>query len=305
METMIKGASRLLGDCKVSNIGKEIKKLKQEDNLELKTHIAYLKLQINDLQVIVKVEDAEVRRLQAKMEGLEKIRAFIGHTSDVVTKAHLFDNEIKTEDHLSQQKIVTILVKFAGRIEDALVEMQKLSAGTTEAGSSQPPDQPAISPSSKEKAQLLMEELKECLQERKVQEALTKAAKIVVPPPEGAPAAVPETTPKGKSKEKESKSRATSSEPSAQKSGKRKARTPSPKLEEEEELLDDKTNSSKSEEEEEPSTPIPDQRLGKNTRSASKKPLPLYNSSTARQQTKTPTETHGKKEGSTKKPKGK
>ena len=49
MELVIKGATKLLGDCKTGNIGKEIKKLKEEDNSELKAHNTQLKIRINDL----------------------------------------------------------------------------------------------------------------------------------------------------------------------------------------------------------------------------------------------------------------
>ena len=101
MELVLKRATKLLGDCKTMNITKEIWKLKEEDNSELKTHNTHLKLRIGDLQAIVKAQDEEIRRLKAKMEGIKQIREFIGHTGDVVTKAHLFDNELKTKDHLS------------------------------------------------------------------------------------------------------------------------------------------------------------------------------------------------------------
>ena len=100
MELVIKGATKFLGDCKAGNIGKEIKKLKEEDNSELKVHNIQLKIQVNNLQITVKAQDKEICRLRAMAEGLEKIWAFVGHTGDFVTKAHLFDNEVKTEDHL-------------------------------------------------------------------------------------------------------------------------------------------------------------------------------------------------------------
>ena len=38
MEAVMREASKLLGDCKAGNIIKELKKLKKEDNSELKTH---------------------------------------------------------------------------------------------------------------------------------------------------------------------------------------------------------------------------------------------------------------------------
>ena len=54
MELVLKGATKLLGDCKIGNIYKEIRKLKEVDNSKLKTHNTHLKLWIGDLQATVK-----------------------------------------------------------------------------------------------------------------------------------------------------------------------------------------------------------------------------------------------------------
>ena len=84
--------------------------------------------------------------------------------------------------------------------------MRKLLPGPSALGMSQPPPQPAVSPSLREKAQQMLDDLKGRLQERKVQEAVAVAAKIMVPTPEVSQVAIPGTTPKGKNKEKESES---------------------------------------------------------------------------------------------------
>ena len=81
----------------------------------------------------------------------------------------------------------------------------------------------------------MLDDLKGRLQERKVQEAVAAATRIVVPTPEVSLAVVPEVTPKGKSKEKESESQATSSEPASQKNGKKKVKVSSPEVEDLEE----------------------------------------------------------------------
>ena len=60
MELVLKGVTKLLGDCKTGNITKEIRKLKEEDNSELKTHNTHLKLRIGDLQLRVKAQDEEI-----------------------------------------------------------------------------------------------------------------------------------------------------------------------------------------------------------------------------------------------------
>ena len=173
MEVVLRGASRLLGDCKVGNIGRKIWKIKQEGSSELKAQNTTLKLKINDLQVTMQAQDAEVCRLRTKTEGLDRIRAFIGNSGDIVAKAHLFNNEVKKEEHLSQQKIVTILVKFGGRIETALEEMRKLLAGKEEAQPRPPPAPLAASSSPRKKTQQVLDDLRERLQEQKSQEPAT------------------------------------------------------------------------------------------------------------------------------------
>ena len=100
----------------------------------------------------MKAQVKEIQRLRAITEGIEKIREFIGHTGDVVTKAHLFDNEVKMEDHLSAQKIITILVKYGHKMEAILEDIRKLLPRPSVAKTSQPPTQAAVPPSPKEKA---------------------------------------------------------------------------------------------------------------------------------------------------------
>ena len=80
MEVVLRGASRLLGDFKVGNIRKEIWKLKEEETSELKAHNTTLKKKINDLKATMQVQDAEVRRLRTKIEGIERIRAFLSNS---------------------------------------------------------------------------------------------------------------------------------------------------------------------------------------------------------------------------------
>ena len=99
----------------------------------------------------MKAQDEQIRQLKAKTEAMEQIWEFIGHTGDVVTKAHLFDNEVKNEDHLSVQKIITVLVKYSHKMETTLAEMWKLLPRLSTAGTSQSLPQSAVLPSSKDK----------------------------------------------------------------------------------------------------------------------------------------------------------
>ena len=83
-----------------------------------------------DLKVEIMKKDEELRQLRAQLkEGLDRIREFIGNPSNVVNKAHLFDNDVKIEGQLSAPKIITILVIFGRKMEATLVEIRKLVPG--------------------------------------------------------------------------------------------------------------------------------------------------------------------------------
>ena len=126
MEWVLKRATKLFSDYKAGNICKVIRKLKEGDNSELKTHITHLKLRIEDLQTTVKTQDEQIQQLKTRAEAIEHIREFIGNTEDMVNKAYLFDNEVKAEDHLSVQKILTVLVKYGYKMKETMGLMWKL-----------------------------------------------------------------------------------------------------------------------------------------------------------------------------------
>ena len=62
-------------------------------------------------------------------EGLDWIWEFIGNPSDIMNKAYLFDNEVKTEGQLSAPKIIAIPVNFRCKMEATLIEIRKLVSG--------------------------------------------------------------------------------------------------------------------------------------------------------------------------------
>ena len=130
MELVIKGASKFLGNCKAGNICKELKKLKEKDTASLEATNTTLSSQVHELKVILALKKDEIRVLKEQQaEYLGRIREVIGHSGDIVNKAHLFDNKIKIEGHLSAQKIITILVKYGHKMETTLGEMWKLLPG--------------------------------------------------------------------------------------------------------------------------------------------------------------------------------
>ena len=82
-----------------------------------KTLFSYsdLKVRVTDLQVTVKAQNEEIEQLRAKAASIEKIWEALAYSCDTVNRAHLFDNEVKIEGHLSVQKIITIMVKLGTR----------------------------------------------------------------------------------------------------------------------------------------------------------------------------------------------
>ena len=133
MEIVIRSATKLLGDCKARNLSKEIRKLKEESDSRLKAQNDDLKVQITELQGIIKSQGAEVERLRARNADLGKICEALAIPGDVLNRAQLFDEDIKREGHLSGQKILTILVKYGQKMEATLEEMRKLLPGPVEA----------------------------------------------------------------------------------------------------------------------------------------------------------------------------
>ena len=154
MELVIKGASKLLDDCKAGNIYKELKKFKEKDTTSLEGANATLSSQVQELKVVLALKDEEIRELKGQQaESWGWIREVIGNPGEVVNKAHLFDNDVKTEGKLSAQQIITILVKFGHKMEGTLGEMQKLLTGPSATGPSQPSIPIATPPPPKEMSQ--------------------------------------------------------------------------------------------------------------------------------------------------------
>src|SRR5579875_1743502 len=57
LETVVKGAARLLGDCNAENIGREIRRLKAEDSTILKAQVEKLKLRVSEQQAMMKNQE--------------------------------------------------------------------------------------------------------------------------------------------------------------------------------------------------------------------------------------------------------
>ena len=131
LEYMIKGAYKLLGDYKPTELCKKLEKVvHQKDTTTLEANNAKLASQIAEFKVLVAKKDEGFRQLRVQSKkGLDRIWDFNGNPGDVVNKARFFNNDIKTEGQLSAPKIVAVLVDFGCKMEAMLVEMRKLVAG--------------------------------------------------------------------------------------------------------------------------------------------------------------------------------
>ena len=80
LDTITARASKLLGDCKVGNIEKELKKLKAVDTKPLEDKIV-------DLTVTLAVRNDEVEDIRKQVKSFELLKQAIGVPGDVINKA--------------------------------------------------------------------------------------------------------------------------------------------------------------------------------------------------------------------------
>ena len=178
LEFVTKGACKLLGDCRPTNICKELKKFQQKDTAALEATNVKLLSHVADLKVELAMKNEEIRQLQEqKKEGLDRIREFIGNAGDVLNKVRVFDNDIKTEVQLSAPKIITILVNFRHKMEATLSEMWKLVSGSQPELSRPPLPFPKGIPLKTKP----VEELKTPLPQRPMKELVAEIVKIEIP----------------------------------------------------------------------------------------------------------------------------
>ena len=64
MVVVIRGASKLLGDCKARNIVKRLKKLKEKDTTSLEATNKKLQLEVDQLKVALALKEDEVKDLK-------------------------------------------------------------------------------------------------------------------------------------------------------------------------------------------------------------------------------------------------
>ena len=71
----------------------------------------------------MKAQDEEIWKLRVQVKGLEKIREVVETPGDVLNKARLFDDDVKTGGEVSTAKIVKVLVSFSMKMDATLAEI--------------------------------------------------------------------------------------------------------------------------------------------------------------------------------------
>lgn len=194
---------------------------------------------------------------------MDILKKAIGAFGDVINKARLFDEDIKTEGEVLVAKIIKVLVTFTRKVETALVDIRRLIFGSSAGESNRPPMPPSTDLPKKEKP---LSEVKTPQPQQHGKEVIVETSEEVPPvmfmtkTPAGALAVTPILK----------RRRSESTDPSLWKG---KEKEPSPKLEELEESSAE-TGSSKEEARYDQVTPPQGQKKGVNTRSSDKKRPP-------------------------------
>ena len=80
---VIKGVSKLLGDCKMENM----KKLKEKGMSTLEAQNASLTTEVADLKVELALRNKEIRELKMRAQSLKQIRKVVGTPRNILNKA--------------------------------------------------------------------------------------------------------------------------------------------------------------------------------------------------------------------------
>jgi len=187
LHTITSRVSKLLGDCKFGNIERELKKALEGKDTEA------LESEITDLKGRILVNHDEIEELRNKVRSYDLLQNAIGAPGDVVNKARLFDENIRTDGRVSTSKITKVLVTFTRKMDEALAGMRELFSR----GGSYP--QPIMSPPTatphKEKP---LAEVKTPQQQRIEKDEVTESLEEVPPvefkldPPTGSPFSTPD-----------------------------------------------------------------------------------------------------------------
>ena len=86
---------------------------------------------MDQLKVALALKEDEVKDFKAlRVEALKEIWEIVGHPSDILNKAKLFDEYINKEVKITMPKVIAILHGFHKNMEVALGEIRKLVPGS-------------------------------------------------------------------------------------------------------------------------------------------------------------------------------
>jgi hypothetical protein len=127
MDAVVKGASKLLGDCKASNICKELKKLKATDTAPLEAANRTLRTEVIELnQKLGKARDDIERIKMVKTDAVIEILELVKTPGDALNRAVLFNEFVSKGVPVNLVKMVEILRGFHNKMEAALGELRNM-----------------------------------------------------------------------------------------------------------------------------------------------------------------------------------
>ena len=141
LDHITKGASVALGGCGPGNILREIAKRADRKELDqarreldqVRMENAHLHAQMAAMSEELGQNSEEIRKYHAEQTLVfSRIRELIGHPSEIVNKARLYDQLVESGDPVSAKQTIPILVKHSRMMNNLFADIQKvvLPSGT-------------------------------------------------------------------------------------------------------------------------------------------------------------------------------
>ena len=133
--TLSPGANQTLDNCGPGNIIREIAKRADRRELEqakkeleqVRNENAFLQAQVTAMSEELGQKSEELRRYHAEQSvAFGRIWELVGHPTEIVNKAHLYDRMMATGDPTSARQTLPILVKYSRTMKDLMAEIQKI-----------------------------------------------------------------------------------------------------------------------------------------------------------------------------------
>jgi hypothetical protein len=93
----------------------------------VKTEKAHLTAQVASMAQELSQKSEEIRKYHAEQTVVfNRIRELVGHSAEIVNKAHLYDRMMASGEPASAKQVLPILVKYTRTMKDLLAEIQKV-----------------------------------------------------------------------------------------------------------------------------------------------------------------------------------